>query len=192
MWAEAAETLLSTLRDHPAVRSSVPGLEAVVSAGEITPPSAARRLLEVFLPRATGPKAAPSTIGRLNHVAIAVPDLSAAVTLYRDLLGAEVSPPAALQEHGVTVALVELENSTIELMEPLGNDSPIAGFLAKNPSGGIHHICYEVQSIQAATNRLKKNGARTLGEPRRGVHGKPVLFLHPKDFTGTLIELEEA
>jgi LAO/AO transport system kinase len=192
MWAEAAETLLSSLKDHPSVQASAPGLEAVVSAGEITPPSAARRLLDLFLPRADGADADPSSIGRLNHVAIAVPDLAAAVALYRDLLGAAVAPPTPLPDHGVTVALVKLHNTTIELMEPLDGNSPIAGFLGRNPSGGIHHVCYEVKSLKAAADRLKKAGARTLGEPRPGVHGKPVLFLHPKDFTGTLVELEEA
>jgi LAO/AO transport system kinase len=191
MWAEAAETLLSTLRDHPAVRSSVPGLEAVVSAGEITPPSAARRLLEVFLPprKETGPGG--GSIGRLNHIAVAVPDLATAAALYRDLLGADVSEPVDLPEHGVRVAFVNLPNTRVELLEPLGEDSPIDSFLSRNSSGGIHHVCYEVEDLGAAAERLKKTGARLLGRPRTGAHGKPVVFLHPKDFCGTLIELEE-
>lgn len=132
-------------------------------------------------------------IGRLNHVAIAVPDLPAAMSTYRDLLGATVSPPQDLPEHGVTVVFVELPNTKIELLHPLGEGSPIAGFLAKSPGGGIHHVCYEVDDIRAARDRLKAGGARVLGngEPRVGAHGKPVLFLHPKDFSGTLVELEE-
>ena len=132
-------------------------------------------------------------IGRLNHVAIAVPDLGAAARLYGETLGARVSPPLAQPEHGVTVIFVELPNTKIELIHPLGEDSPIAGFLARNPGGGIHHLCYEVADIRAARDRLAGQGARVLGdgEPRRGAHGKPVLFLHPKDFLGTLIELEE-
>ncbi len=133
-------------------------------------------------------------IGRLNHVAIVVPGLAAAASLYRDILGARVSPPLALPAHGVTVVFVELPNTKIELLEPLGAESPIAGFLAKNPSGGMHHICYEVTDIIAARDRLEATGARVLGdgEPKIGAHDKPVLFLHPKDFCGTLIELEQA
>ena len=133
-------------------------------------------------------------IGRLNHVAIAVPDLDAATAIYRDTLGAIVSPPEDLPEHGVTVVFVELPNTKIELLYPLGEGSPIAGFLAKSPGGGIHHLCYEVDDILAARDRLKAEGARVLGdgEPRIGAHGKPVLFLHPKDFCGTLVELEQA
>jgi methylmalonyl-CoA/ethylmalonyl-CoA epimerase len=132
-------------------------------------------------------------IGRLNHVAIAVPDLAAASALYRDTLGAEVSAPQPLPEHGVTVVFVNLPNTKIELLHPLGEHSPIASFLTKNPAGGIHHICYEVRDIKAASDRLVKSGARVLGdgEPKIGAHGKPVLFLHPKDFCGTLIELEQ-
>jgi methylmalonyl-CoA/ethylmalonyl-CoA epimerase len=132
-------------------------------------------------------------IGKLNHVAIAVPDLAAAAALYRDTLGARVLPPHALPEHGVTAVFVELGNTRIELLEPLGNDSPLQGFLARNSAGGMHHLCYEVADIGAARDRLRAAGARVLGsgEPRRGAHGKPVLFLHPKDFCGTLIELEE-
>ncbi|KQQ46589.1 methylmalonyl-CoA epimerase [Rhizobium sp. Leaf311] len=132
-------------------------------------------------------------LGRINHVAIAVPDLKAAVATYRDTLGAAVSQPQALPEHGVTVVFVELPNTKVELLEPLGQGSPIAAFLAKNPAGGMHHICYEVDDIIAASNRLKGEGARVLGDgaPKTGAHGKPVLFLHPKDFCGTLIELEQ-
>lgn len=132
-------------------------------------------------------------LGRLNHVAIAVPELAPAVTTYRDTLGAKVSQPQALPEHGVTVVFVELPNSKVELLEPLGENSPIAAYLAKNPAGGMHHICYEVDDIRAARDRLVGQGARILGdgEPKIGAHGKPVLFLHPKDFCGTLIELEE-
>ncbi len=133
-------------------------------------------------------------IGRLNHVAIAVPDLAAASALYAKALGARVSAPVPQPEHGVTVVFVNLPNSKIELLEPLGADSPIANFLARSPGGGIHHICYEVDDIRAARDRLKAAGARVLGdgEPKIGAHGKPVLFLHPKDFLGTLIELEQA
>jgi methylmalonyl-CoA/ethylmalonyl-CoA epimerase len=133
-------------------------------------------------------------IGRLNHVAIAVPDLEAAARIYRTILGATVGPPQAEPEHGVTVVFIDLPNTKIELLEPLGEDSPIAAFLARNPAGGIHHICYEVDDILAARERLKSGGARVLGtgEPKIGAHGKPVLFLHPKDFNGTLVELEQA
>ena len=133
-------------------------------------------------------------IGKLNHVAIAVPDLEAAVRTYRDVLGAAVSEPLPLPEHGVTTVFVTLANTKIELLHPLGAESPIAGYLARNPSGGIHHVCYEVADIYAARDRLKAEGARVLGdgEPKIGAHDKPVLFLHPKDFLGTLIELEQA
>lgn len=133
-------------------------------------------------------------LGRLNHVAIAVRDIAAASKLYRDTLGAEVSEPEALAEHGVTVVFINLPNTKIELLEPLGADSPIAKFLEKNPDGGIHHVCYEVEDILAARDKLVNSGARVLGsgEPKIGAHGKPVLFLHPKDFNGTLIELEQA
>jgi methylmalonyl-CoA/ethylmalonyl-CoA epimerase len=132
-------------------------------------------------------------IGRLNHVAIAVPDLETAAARYRDILGARVGEPQDEPEHGVTVVFIELPNTKIELLYPLGEGSPIAGFLEKNPSGGIHHVCYEVDDILAARDRLKAGGARVLGsgEPRIGAHGKPVLFLHPKDFDGTLVELEQ-
>lgn len=133
-------------------------------------------------------------IGRLNHVAIAVPDLTAATALYRDVLGAKVSAPLDQPKHGVTVVFVTLDNAKIELLHPLGDDSPIKGFLERNSSGGIHHICYEVEDILAARDHLKSSGARVLGdgEPKIGAHDKPVLFLHPKDFIGTLIELEQA
>ena len=133
-------------------------------------------------------------IGRLNHVAIAVPDLDAASATYRETLGADVSAPLALPEHGVTTVFVNLPNTKIELLHPLGEASPIAGFLAKNPSGGIHHVCYEVSDIRAARDVLKAKGLRVLGdgEPRIGAHGKPVLVLHPKDAHGTLVELEQA
>jgi methylmalonyl-CoA/ethylmalonyl-CoA epimerase len=132
-------------------------------------------------------------IGRLNHVAIAVPDLQAASKQYADVLGAKVGAPQDEPEHGVTVVFIELPNTKIELLYPLGENSPIQGFLDKNPSGGIHHICYEVDDIIAARDRLQAQGARILGtgEPKIGAHGKPVLFLHPKDFNGTLIELEQ-
>ena len=133
-------------------------------------------------------------IGRLNHIAIAVADLARATATYRDTLGATVSAPQPLPEHGVTTVFVELPNTKIELLAPLGENSPIAKFLAKNPDGGMHHICYEVDDIRAARDRLRAGGARVLGdgEPRIGAHGKPVLFLHPKDFGGTLVELEQA
>ena len=132
-------------------------------------------------------------IGRLNHVAIAVPDLAAAAAKYRDQLGAHVHAPEALPEHGVTVVFVELDNTKIELMTPFGDNSPVAKFLADHPSGGMHHICYEVPDIASAARTLTEAGARILGDgkPKTGAHGLPVLFLHPKDFDGTLIELEE-
>lgn len=132
-------------------------------------------------------------IGRLNHIAIAVPDLAAASAKYRDLLGAHVGQPQALPEHGVTVVFIDTGNTKVELLEPLGEASPIAAFLAKNPSGGMHHICFEVPDILAAAATLTEGGARVLGDgrPKTGAHGKPVLFVHPKDFDGTLIELEE-
>ncbi|GAB5507259.1 MAG: methylmalonyl-CoA epimerase [Rhizobiaceae bacterium] len=132
-------------------------------------------------------------LGRLNHVAIAVPDLEAATASYRDQLGANVSAPQALPEHGVTVVFVALANTKVELLEPLGEGSPIAAFLERNTAGGMHHICYEVDDIIAARDRLAEQGARVLGngEPKIGAHGKPVLFLHPKDFQGTLVELEQ-
>ena len=133
-------------------------------------------------------------LGRLNHVAIAVPDLAAASAIYRDALGARVTEPQRLPEHGVTVVFVDVGNTKVELLEPLGDTSPIAAFLQKNPSGGMHHLCYEVDDILAARDHLKGTGARVLGDgnPKIGAHGKPVLFLHPKDFSGTLVELEQA
>lgn len=132
-------------------------------------------------------------IGRLNHVAIAVPDLEAASAMYRDALGATVTEPEDLPAHGVTVVFVELDNGKIELLHPLGEGSPIQSFLDKNPSGGMHHVCYEVSDILAVRDRLVAQGARVLGdgEPKNGAHDKPVLFLHPKDFAGTLVELEQ-
>ncbi len=133
-------------------------------------------------------------IGRLNHIAIAVKDIAAASAVYRDMLGAKVSAPVPQPEHGVTVVFIELPNTKVELLEPLGANSPIAKFLEKNADGGMHHVCYEVDSIIAARDRLKAAGARVLGdgEPKIGAHGKPVLFLHPKDFCGTLVELEQS
>lgn len=132
-------------------------------------------------------------IGRLNHIAIAVPDLGAASAKYRDLLGAHVGQPQALPAHGVTVVFIDTGNTKVELLEPLGADSPIGAFLAKNPAGGMHHVCFEVPDIMAAAATLSDAGARVLGDgtPRTGAHGNPVLFLHPKDFDGTLIELEQ-
>ena len=132
-------------------------------------------------------------IGKLNHIAIAVPDLESASKIYRDTLGANVSEPVPMPEHGVTTVFIELPNTKIELLSPLGSNSPIQGFLDKNPNGGIHHICYEVADIKKARDQLLSFGARVLGEgePKIGAHGKPVIFLHPKDFNGTLIELEE-
>lgn len=132
-------------------------------------------------------------IGNLNHVAIAVPDLDAAAATYRDVLGARVSEPVDLPEHGVTTVFVDLPNTKIELLHPLGESSPIRRFLEKNEAGGIHHVCYEVEDIDAARALLESSGARVLGDgkPRTGAHGKPVLFLHPKDFCGTLVELEQ-
>ena len=133
-------------------------------------------------------------LGRLNHVAIVVPDLNAAAETYRSMLGATVSAPETLPEHGVTVVFVELPNTKIELLEPLGEDSPIAGFLAKNPKGGIHHICIEVEDIDAACEKMNSEGVTITGtgKPKIGAHGKPVVFLHPKDMNGTLVELEQA
>ncbi|MFT5445892.1 MAG: methylmalonyl-CoA/ethylmalonyl-CoA epimerase [Gammaproteobacteria bacterium] len=132
-------------------------------------------------------------IGRLNHVAIVVSDLDAATASYRDVLGARVSAPLSLPEHGVVTVFVELENTKIELLHPLNDDSPIARFLQRNADGGMHHVCYEVEDIDAAAKQLVQQGARILGDgkPRPGAHGKPVLFLHPKDFCGTLVELEQ-
>ncbi|HEY2186472.1 MAG TPA: methylmalonyl-CoA epimerase [Xanthobacteraceae bacterium] len=133
-------------------------------------------------------------IGRLNHVAIAVRDITRAADVYRRMLGAEVSEPAAQLDHGVTTVFITLPNTKIELIAPLGDASPVAKFLDRNPDGGIHHVCYEVDDVRAARDKLRQEGARVLGdgEPKMGAHGKPVLFLHPKDFCGTLIEIEEA
>jgi methylmalonyl-CoA/ethylmalonyl-CoA epimerase len=131
-------------------------------------------------------------IGRLNHVAIAVPDLGRATALYRDTLGASVSAPLPLADHGVTTVFVDLPNTRVELLAPLGDHSPIAAFLERNPAGGIHHLCYEVPDIAAASETLAEAGARVLGPAKIGAHGKPVIFLHPRDFFGTLIELEQA
>ncbi len=133
-------------------------------------------------------------IGRLNHIAIVVADLQAARRMYRDLFGAEVSDPVDMPEHGVTTVFVELQNTRIELLAPLDEGSPVAKFLARNPAGGMHHVCFEVDDIAAARDRITAEGHRVLGggEPAIGAHGKPVLFLHPKDFHGTLIELEQA
>ena len=130
-------------------------------------------------------------IGKLNHVAIAVADLEQATASYRDTLGATVSAPLDLPDHGVTTVFIELPNTKIELLHPLGEDSPIARFLQKNPAGGMHHLCYEVEDIEAARDKLLADGARVLGEIKIGAHSKPVLFLHPKDFCGTLVELEQ-
>jgi len=133
-------------------------------------------------------------LGKLSHIAIAVPDLSAAAAKYKDTLGARVSESKAMPEHGVTSVFVELENTKLELLEPLGDGSPIAKFLARNPDGGVHHLCFEVADLISAKEKLEQNGVRILGsgEPRDGAHGKPILFLHPKDFFATLIELEQA
>jgi methylmalonyl-CoA/ethylmalonyl-CoA epimerase len=131
-------------------------------------------------------------IGRLNHVAIATAELEKSAAVYRDLLGAKVSDPHALPDHGVTVVFVELPNTKIELLQPLGEKSPIAAYLEKNPNGGMHHVCYEVENIVAARDKLAAAGARVLGDIKTGAHGKKVVFLHPKDFVGTLVELEEA
>jgi methylmalonyl-CoA/ethylmalonyl-CoA epimerase len=133
-------------------------------------------------------------IGRLNHVAIAVRDLAKASQIYREMLGADVSDPVPQPDHGVTTVFITLANTKVELMAPLGHDSPIAKFLERNPDGGIHHVCYEVEDIRAARDHLRRRGARVLGdgEPKTGAHGKPVLFLHPKDFCGALVEIEQA
>jgi methylmalonyl-CoA/ethylmalonyl-CoA epimerase len=133
-------------------------------------------------------------IGRLNHVAIAVNDLAAGTALYRDMLGAKVSEPVPQPDHGVTTVFIDLPNTRVELIAPLGDRSPITGFLERNPFGGIHHVCYEVSDVRAAARDLSARGARVLGdgEPKIGAHGKPVIFIHPKDFLGTLIELEQA
>ncbi|MEZ5839631.1 MAG: methylmalonyl-CoA epimerase [Hyphomicrobiales bacterium] len=131
-------------------------------------------------------------IGRLNHVAIAVKDIAAATATYRDVLGAKVSAAVPQPDHGVTTVFIELPNTKIELLEPLGENSPIAAYLSRHPDGGIHHVCYEVDDIETAVEKLKATHARILGQPKIGAHGKPVIFLHPKDFNGTLVELEQA
>jgi methylmalonyl-CoA/ethylmalonyl-CoA epimerase len=131
-------------------------------------------------------------IGRVNHIAIAVPDLDAAAGAYRDVLGATVSEPTPLPEHGVTVRFVDLPNTTIELLQPLGDESPITPFIERNRAGGLHHVCYEVEDVAAACDALKRAGVRLLGEPKPGAHGKPVVFLHPGDFSGVLVELEQS
>lgn len=192
MWAETAENLLAALREHGAVRDSVAEIEEYVTSGEVAPPTAARQLLEIFLADES-PSPAPGGIGRLNHIGIAVPALGPAADLYRDVLGARVSEPEALADHGVTVVFVDVDNTRIELLEPLGDNSPLARFLKKNRQGGIHHICYETADISAAVEKVRRAGLQVLGDgrPRTGAHGKPVIFLHPKDFSGTLIELEE-
>ena len=130
-------------------------------------------------------------IGRLNHVAIAVPDIAAGAALYRDTLGARVTPVTPQPEHGVSVVFIELPNTKVELLEPLGENSPIAAFLKNNPTGGIHHMCFEVGNVVEAGGKLKDGGKRVLGEPKIGAHNNPVMFLHPKDFFGTLVELEQ-
>ncbi len=165
-------------------------VEAVAGEAVAQPPAS---VLKAFI-RNLKIEDSSDVIGRLNHVAIVVPDLEAAAELYRDSLGARVSEPVAMAEHGVTTVFVDLPNTKIELLHPLGEGSPVARFLARNPAGGIHHLCYEVADILAARDGLKARGARVLGdgEPKIGAHGKPVLFLHPKDFCGTLIELEQA
>lgn len=192
MWAETAESLLSALRGHPGVRASLSELESVVTAGELAPPAAARQLLDIFL-AGEATAAEPSAIGRLNHVAVAVKDLEAAAALYRDVLGARTTDPVPLPDHGVEVVFVDLPNTRIELLSPLGEGSPVAGFLSKNSGGGVHHLCYEVEDLDAAVERLRRAGSRVIGDgsPKKGAHGKPVIFLHPRDFCGTLIELEE-
>ena len=194
LWSETAETLLERLREHPGVRERLPELERAVRAGALPPTVGARRLLESFLGQtaaADGPPAAP---GRLNHVAIAVPDLEGARQAFARLPGASVSEPRALPDHGVIVVFVALPNTKIELVTPLGERSPLRSFLEKSPGGGIHHLALEVPDVRAAAALLAGQGARVLGggEPKIGAHGTSVLFLHPKDFCGTLLELEEA
>eukprot|EP00117_Sycon_ciliatum_P046189 scpid87981/ scgid33107/ Methylmalonyl-CoA epimerase, mitochondrial; DL-methylmalonyl-CoA racemase len=156
---------------------------------------ASNRLLRIAVPttRFASDKAAPWRLGRLNHVAVAVPDLQKATAFYRDVLGANVSDAVPLPDHGVTTVFVELDNTKIELLYPLGEKSPIAGFLKNKPDGGMHHICMEVDDIQAAVESVRAADVRTLGaEPKIGAHGKPVMFLHPKDCDGVLVELEQA
>ncbi len=191
LWSETAETLLERLREHPGVRERLPQLERAVRAGELPPTLGARRLLECFLGPLPGAGARPPA--RLNHVAIAVPDIDAARQAFARLPGTRVSEPAHLPEHGVTVVFVELPNTKLELVTPLGERSPLASFLEKSPGGGMHHLSLEVPDVRAAAAALAAQGARVLGggEPQPGAHGTPVLFLHPKDFAGTLVEMEE-
>ncbi len=199
LWSETAETLLERLRDHPGVRENLPHLERAVREGTLPPTIGARRLIGSFLGEpggaassfATAP--ARSSPGHLNHVAIAVPDLDAARTAFARLPGAKVSEPRTLPEHGVIVVFVELPNTKIELVTPHGERSPLRSFLEKNPGGGIHHLSLEVPDVRKAAALLIGQGARVLGdgEPKPGAHGTPVLFLHPKDFCGTLVEIEE-
>jgi methylmalonyl-CoA/ethylmalonyl-CoA epimerase len=186
LWGETAETLLERLREHPGLRERLPELELAVREGRLPPTVGARLIVEGFL----GERAP----GRLNHVAIAVPDLAAGRAAFARLPGVRVSDPVALPEHGVTVVFVALPNAKIELVEPLGERSPLRSFLEKNPGGGIHHLSLEVPDVRAAAAALAGQGARVLGdgEPRRGAHGTPVLFLHPRDFAGTLVEIEES
>ena len=210
LWSETAETLLERLREHPGVRERLPQLERAVRDGTLPPTVGARRLIGSFLgetgvpdgsrpiprrhPRRRRPRRhRPPPSGRLNHVAIAVPDLDGARTAFARLPGASVSEPLPLPEHGVTVVFVALPNTKIELVTPLGERSPLRSFLEKNPGGGIHHLSLEVPDVRAAAAALAGQGARVLGdgEPKLGAHGTPVLFLHPKDFCGTLVELEE-
>jgi methylmalonyl-CoA epimerase len=189
LWSETAETLLERLRQHPGVRERLPALEQQVREGALPPTLGARRLLEGFLGGAPGPAA-----GRVNHIAVAVPDLGAAREAFARLPGARVFDPQALPAHGVSVVFVELPNTKIELVAPLGERSPLASFLEKNPGGGIHHLSLEVPDVSAAAAALDAQGARVLGDgvARPGAHGTPVLFLHPKDFAGTLIEVEQS
>jgi LAO/AO transport system kinase len=195
LWGETAETLLERLREHPGVRERLPELERAVQAGTLPPTVGARRLIASFLGPADGGSGsgAAAAPGRLNHVAIAVPDLAAARQAFARLPGARVSEPLALADHGVTVVFVALPNTKIELVTPLGERSPLRSFLEKNPGGGIHHLSLEVPDVRAAAAALASLGARVLGdgEPRSGAHGTPVLFLHPKEFCGTLVELEQ-
>ncbi len=206
LWAETAETLLESLREHPGVRERLAQLESAVREGTLPPTIGARRLIAGFLGETGGPgdasptaadTAAPplpaAAAGRLNHVAIAVPDLEGARRAFARLPGASVSEPRSLPEHGVIVVFVALPNTKIELVTPLGERSPLRSFLEKSPGGGIHHLSLEVPDVRAAAAALAGQGARVLGdgEPKTGAHGTPVLFLHPKDFCGTLVELEE-
>jgi LAO/AO transport system kinase len=190
LWTETAELLLERLREHPGVRERLPALEQAVREGTFPPTAAAQRLLEGFLGAGEG---APAP-GRLNHVAVAVPDLAAARAAFARLPGARASDPKDLPEHGVSVVFVALPNTKVELVTPLGERSPLRSFLEKSPGGGIHHLSLEVPDVRAAAASLAALGARVLGdgEPRTGAHGTPVLFLHPKEFAGTLVELEEA